>query len=46
MEPGEVEERFGGHFEIERIAGEVDYDNWPPGYGVYLMRRTSNGKES
>lgn len=45
MEPGEVERRFGEHFEIERIASNVDYSNWPPGYAVYLMRRTSNGRK-
>ncbi len=44
MEPGEVERRFGQHFAIERIAGELDYSNWPPGYAVYFMTRTSNGK--
>lgn len=37
--PGEVEARFGEYFEIERIAGEVDYSKWPPGYAAYLMRR-------
>jgi cyclopropane fatty-acyl-phospholipid synthase-like methyltransferase len=45
MEPGEIERRFGEHFEIERIAREVDYSNWPPGYAVYLMTRKSNGAE-
>jgi len=45
MEPGEVERRFGKYFEIERIAGKVDYSNWPPGYAVYLMTRRSNGIE-
>jgi SAM-dependent methyltransferase len=45
MEPGEVERRFGEHFAIERITGEVDYSNWPPGYAVYLMTRTSNGSK-
>jgi len=39
LEPGEVENRFGEHFEIERIAGKIDYSSWPPGYGVYLMTR-------
>jgi cyclopropane fatty-acyl-phospholipid synthase-like methyltransferase len=45
MEPREIERRFGEHFEIERVAGEVDYSNWPPGYAVYLMTRRSNGAE-
>jgi len=39
LAPGEVERRFGPHFEIERIAGELDYSKWPAGYAVYLMRR-------
>jgi SAM-dependent methyltransferase len=37
--PGEVEERFGRYFEIERIAGKLDYAKWPPGYAAYLMTR-------
>lgn len=37
--PGEIEQRFGQHFEIEKIAGEVDYSKWPSGYAVYLMTR-------
>ncbi len=37
--PGEIEQRFGSYFEIERIAGELDYSKWPPGYGAYLMTR-------
>jgi SAM-dependent methyltransferase len=45
MEPEEIERRFGEHFDIQRIAGEVDYSNWPPGYAVYLMTRRSNGAE-
>ena len=43
MEPGEVERRFGKYFEIEQIAGAVDYSNWPPGYAVYLMTRGPDG---
>lgn len=39
LEPGEVEARFGDHFEIERIAGKTDYSRWPPGYAVYLMTK-------
>ena len=27
--PGEIEQRFGSYFEIERIAGKVDYSKWP-----------------
>lgn len=37
--PGEIEQRFGQYFEIERIAGKIDYSKWPPGYAVYLMTR-------
>lgn len=39
LEPGEVQHRFGGYFEIERIAGATDYSRWPPGYAAYLMTR-------
>jgi len=39
LEPGEVERRFGEHFEIERIAGAADFSKWPPAYAVYLMTR-------
>jgi len=39
LEPGEVERRFGEYFEIERVAGKVDYSQWPAGYAVYLMTR-------
>jgi len=45
IEPGEVERRVGEQFEIEHIAGEADYSNWPPGYAVYLMTRGPNGGE-
>lgn len=36
---GEIEERFGPYFEIEKIAGKIDYSKWPPGYAAYLMTR-------
>ena len=39
LAPGEVEQRFGEYFEIEKIAGKVDYSKWPAGYAVYLMTR-------
>jgi SAM-dependent methyltransferase len=39
FEPGEVQRRFGDYFEIERIAGRIDYSRFPPGYAVYLMTR-------
>lgn len=37
--PGEIEQRFSQYFEIEKIAGKVDYSKWPPGYAAYLMTR-------
>ena len=37
--PGEIEHRFGQHFEIEKMAGKIDYSKWPPGYAAYLMTR-------
>ena len=42
MLPGEAERRFGPHFEIERIAGKIDYSKWPSGYAVYLMTRRAD----
>ena len=39
LEPGEVERRFGGHFDIERIAGQTDLPGWMRGFAVYLMTR-------
>jgi len=37
--PGEIENRFGQYFEIEKFASKVDYSKWPPGYSAYLMTR-------
>jgi 2-polyprenyl-3-methyl-5-hydroxy-6-metoxy-1,4-benzoquinol methylase len=39
LEPGEVEERFGEFFRIEKIAGDLAWSRFPPGYAVYLMTR-------
>lgn len=39
LEPGEVEQRFGEYFRIERIAGRTNLSGWPRGFGVYLMMR-------
>jgi SAM-dependent methyltransferase len=36
---GEVEQRFSRYFRIEKLAGEINWSSWPPGYGVYLMER-------
>jgi len=36
---GEIEQRFGSYFEIERIARKVDWSRFPPGYAAYLMVR-------
>lgn len=36
---GEIEQRFGSYFEIERIARKVDWSRFPPGYAAYLMLR-------
>ncbi len=35
----EIEQRFGPYFEIEKIAGRIDYLRWPPGFAAYLMTR-------
>ncbi len=37
--PGEIENRFGRYFDIVKIAGEVKWSTWPPGYAAYLMTR-------
>jgi SAM-dependent methyltransferase len=42
LEPGEVEQRFSEYFDIERIAGKVDYSRWPAGYAAYLMTRNQS----
>ncbi len=39
FEAGEIAGRFGAYFEIEKIAGEVNWSSWPPGYAAYLMTR-------
>lgn len=39
LEPGEVERRFGKHFEIDRFAGRLGFSSWPPGDAVYVMTR-------
>lgn len=36
---GEIEQRFGPYFEIEKIAGSLDWSRFPPGYAAYLMVR-------
>ena len=36
---GEIEQRFGPYFEIEKIAGDLDWSRFPPGYAAYLMVR-------
>jgi SAM-dependent methyltransferase len=36
---GEIEQRFGPYFEIERIARKLDWSKFPPGYAAYLMTR-------
>lgn len=41
FEPSEVQQRFGHHFEIEKIAGEQRRFGFPRGYAVYLMTRNS-----
>ena len=38
-EPGEIERRFGPHFDIECYTRSADYSQWPAGQAVYLMTR-------
>jgi hypothetical protein len=35
--------RFGDHFDLERLAGQTNYSQWPPGYAAYLMIRKERG---
>jgi cyclopropane fatty-acyl-phospholipid synthase-like methyltransferase len=43
LEPGEAQRRFGQYFEIERIARETDFSQWPRGFACYLMLRYPYG---
>jgi SAM-dependent methyltransferase len=36
---GEIEQRFGPYFEIEKVAGSLNWSRFPPGYAAYLMIR-------
>jgi SAM-dependent methyltransferase len=36
---GEIEHRFGQYFDIEKLAGVIDYSKWPPGYAAYFVTR-------
>ncbi|NIS83503.1 MAG: methyltransferase domain-containing protein [Anaerolineales bacterium] len=36
---GEIEQRFGPYFELEKIASNLDWSRFPPGYAAYLMIR-------
>ncbi len=42
FEAGEIERRFGPYFEIEKVAGNLDWSRFPPGYAAYLMTRKGN----
>ncbi|MAG36920.1 MAG: hypothetical protein CL878_11855 [Dehalococcoidia bacterium] len=44
--PGEVEQRFGPHFQIERIASESREKGWMLGYAAYLMTAREEVRES
>lgn len=39
FQPGEIEARFSRYFDINKVAGAVDWTAWPPGYAAYLMTR-------
>ena len=43
FQPGEVTQRFGAYFEIEKVAGMLNSSVWPTGYAAYLMRRFGDG---
>lgn len=44
--PVEIQRRFGPHFAIEKIAGQIDDSKWPSGYAAYLIKRISVGSEN
>lgn len=46
FQTGEIEQRFGPYFEIEKIAREVDWSKFPPGYAAYLMTRKGDSYQS
>jgi ubiquinone/menaquinone biosynthesis C-methylase UbiE len=39
FETGEIDQRFGRYFNIEKIVGQVNWSSWPPGYAAYWMTR-------
>ncbi len=39
LEPGEAERHFGAHFTVDRLAGGLDWSQWPPGWAAYWLRR-------
>lgn len=39
FEAGEINRRFGALFEVEKVAGDLDWSRFPPGYAAYLMTR-------
>jgi SAM-dependent methyltransferase len=41
---GEIEQRFGPYFEIEKIAGTINWSRFPPGYAAYLMIRKADAQ--
>ncbi len=41
---GEIDQRFGPYFEIEKIAGNLDWSRFPPGYAAYLMIRKGDAQ--
>jgi SAM-dependent methyltransferase len=46
LAPGEAERRFGEHFHVERLAGEVDQPTWPRGWSAYLLTRKPMASDS
>lgn len=42
FQAGEIAQRFGPYFEIEKIAGSLDWSRFPPGYAAYLMVRSGS----
>lgn len=44
FQSGEIQQRFGPYFDIEKISGSLDWSKFPPGYAAYLMDRKGNSR--
>jgi SAM-dependent methyltransferase len=42
LKSDEAVQWFGRYFTVERIAGGLDWSQWPPGWAAYWLRRRSD----